>query len=309
MRKSAPLLAVVIAIGIAATVDALRSGGEKAAPEQVAPEPTTTRPVQSAPSPADEFREAGVSGTVFFTVRSDEGCELHALMLPDLAGGSFLFDWCRFDVSSEGTIVAGPRCPGRAIEVREVGAVGGSSERFRGCAPAWKPNGQLTFVRDGDVVTPTKTLVRDAARFARQALGGRLSVREFAWLSNTKMAVLVASSVGFADVIVIIEGGRQVSEPIYVDAGSTFDVSQGSQEILSVGRDFGVQVYDWRGAFVAANRFTFSDVGAVAHSPEGRWVALARPGNICIYEDTEPPPRIRTPIDCLPFEAIDLAWR
>jgi hypothetical protein len=99
-----------------------------------------------------------------------------------------------------------------------------------------------------------------------------------------------------------------VSEPIFVGERSQFYVSQRSQEILIADRGFGVQVYGRDGRFVSANRFTFSDVGAVAESPEGRWVALARPGNICIYEDTEPPPRIRTPIGCLPFDAVDLAW-
>jgi hypothetical protein len=308
VRGTALLIAAVVALGIAATVDALRNGDD----EEAAPEPTTTRRVEVAPSSADELRAAGVSGTVFFTVRVDEGCELHALRLPALQEiGSFLFDLCRFDISSEGTIVAGPRCPGRAIEVREVGAVGGSTDHFRGCAPAWKPNGELTFVRDGDVVTPTKTLVRNVARFARNALGAgsRLSVRQLAWLTSTRVAALVASHDDVPDVVVMVERGRQVSEPIFVGGGSEFYVSQRSQEILIADRGFGVQVYGRDGRFLSANRFTFNDVGAVAESPEGRWVALARPGNICIYDDKEPRPRIRAPVACLPFDAIDLAWR
>jgi hypothetical protein len=308
VRGTALLIAAVIAVGIAATVDALRGSGAVPVPAET----TTTDRTTTAPSPADEFRAAGVSGLIFFTLRVDEGCELHALRLPALQEiGSFLFDLCRFDISSEGTIVAGRRCPGRAIEVREVGAVGGSSDRFRGCAPAWKPNGELTFVRDGDLVTPTKTLVRNVARFARNALGAgsRLSVRQLAWLTSTRVAALVASPDNVADVVVMVERGRQVSEPIFVGEGSEFYVGQRSQQIFIADRGFGVQVYGRDGRFVSANRFTFNDVGAVAESPEGRWVALARPGNICIYDDKEPRPRIRAPVACLPFDAIDLAWR
>jgi hypothetical protein len=77
----------------------------------------------------------------------------------------------------------------------------------------------------------------------------------------------------------------------------------------SVGGEFGGQVFDPQGNFVSASRFPFADLAAVAESPGGRWFAVARPGSVCIYEETEPPPREYFPITCLEADAVDLAWR
>jgi hypothetical protein len=192
-----------------------------------------------------------------------------------------------------------------------VGAVGGSSDRFRGCAPAWKPNGELTFVRDGDVVTPKgDVLVDDVARFAQNALdrGNRLAIRQLAWLSDTSLAALVYARPVDSGVVIVVEGDRAVSEPIFVDRQATIKVLRHSEEIF-VGGDFGGQVFDRHGNFVSASRFPFADIAAVAESPGGRWFAVARPGSVCIYEEIDPPPRERFPITCLEADAVDLAWR
>src|SRR5688572_5970975 len=104
MRGTAPIVVAVIAIGIAASVDALRGGEEAAAPE------TTTRKTVAPPAPmrdpAEVLRGSGVTGTLYFTLRTSEGCVLDTLALPDLEeGGASQLDWCRFDVSPEGHII------------------------------------------------------------------------------------------------------------------------------------------------------------------------------------------------------------
>jgi hypothetical protein len=295
VRRSAPILAALVVIGIAATVDALRSDGD--APRERVRSAATT-------SPAAKLRLAGVTGELYFTVRTEAGCRLRAVSLPTLQdAASFEVRWCRFDLSRDGNVLAGPPCPGRTFEVRSVDEL---SSSWAGCAPAWKPDGALTFVRNGDVVTPKEVLVRNVARFAENALGQsrRLVVRQLAWLSDTRLAVLISGRAADPGVVIVIEGGRVVFEPIFAGSRSTIDVLRYTEEIFIDG-----QIFDSRGNFVSASRFPFGDVAAVTDSPGRRWFAVARPGSVCIYEETDPPPRERFPITCLEADAVDLAWR
>jgi hypothetical protein len=227
VRASAAIVALVVAIGVAATIDALRDSGDDAdsrrpaAPETDAPPPRVAK-----------LRGAGVIGELYFTVKTEAGCRLRALSLPSLQdAASFELSWCRFDLSTEGNVVAGPPCPGRTFEILSVDELSGG---FQGCAPAWRPNGGLTFVRDGDVLTPTgDILVRNVARFARNAVGrGRLEVRQLAWLSNTRLAVLIGTLAVDHAVVIVIEDDRAVSEPIFADRQDTLDVLRHSQELF-----------------------------------------------------------------------------
>jgi hypothetical protein len=303
VRGSAAILAAVLAIGIAATVDALRDGGNDTGSQRA-----VVREGGPPPPRAAKLRAAGVTGELYFTVETGGGCRLRAVTLPTLEdAATFELGWCRFDLSHEGNIVAGPPCPGRRFEIRSVTE---TSSGFQGCAPAWRPNGELTFVRDGDVQTPDgDVLVANVARFARNAVGrGRLEVRQLAWLSGTTLAALIGTLAVDHAVVIVIEGDRAVSEPIFADRQDTLDVLRHSQELF-VGGEFGGQVFDLQGDFVSANRFPFADLAAVAESPGGHWFAVARPGSVCIYEETEPPPREYFPITCLEADAVDLAWR
>jgi hypothetical protein len=301
-RSTWLLLAALIGLGLVAAVDALR-GGDR--------EPKRGRGVATT-SPAADLRRADVTGVLYFSVRSEGGCRLRALALPGLQdAASFDLEWCRFDVSPNGNVVAGPPCPGRTFEIRSVDAL---SSGFQGCAPAWKPTGELTFVRDGDVLTPDGEILFDnLVVLARRAFPGERTalvryVREMAWLSDTRLVAVLRNPTGeVADVVVIFESGR-VLPADFRPAGSSVYVSREAQQIFVAYPTAGVGVYDRRGAFLSQSRFTLPDIGAVAVSPDGRWVALARPGNVCIYEEIDPPPRERFPVACLPFDAVDLAW-
>jgi hypothetical protein len=205
-------------------------------------------------------------------------------------------------------VAAGPSCPGDRVEVHAAEWPSGS---FVGCAPAWKPNGDLTLVRDADVVTADgETLVEDLTRLARPALGkaSRLSVDELAWLSDTRLAAVVGAQNVGSDVVVIAEGGRRISEPVFLGEETTIQMRHNARELFASASGF-VQVLDRRGLTLSHSRFGFPDVTAVADSPDGRWLALARPANVCLYRATQPPPREPFPVACLPFDAFDLAWR
>jgi hypothetical protein len=299
------IVSVLVVIAVAAAVDALR-GDEEAVTEGREPQQTSTRETRTERSetPAEVLTAAGVTGTLYFTLQADEGCFLHTLALPGLEGANaFLLDRCEFDVSPRGDVVSGGPCPATDIQLRPVG---GPPRHLRGCAPAWTPDGELTYVRDGDVLTlGGGTSVHDPGRFAENALGQsrKLLVRQLAWLSHSRLAALISGRRADPGVVIVIEGGHVVSEPLFVGSGDTMHVLRYSEEIFVSG-----QVFDSRGNFVTANRFPFGDVAAVADSPQQRWFAVARPGSVCIYQDIQPPPRERFPITCLEINAVDMAW-
>jgi hypothetical protein len=301
VRSTWLLLAAVIGLGVVAAVDAVRGDGGK--PERVGALATT--------SPAADLRKEDVTGVLYFTMTSENGCRLRALALPGLQdAASFELEWCRFDVSREGNVVAGPPCPGRTFEIRSIDELSGG---FQGCAPAWKPSGELTFVRDGDVQTPEgDVLIEDVAFFARSSFpaGSRLYVREMAWLTETRL-VLVVRGTGvhpdLRDLVVLVEDGRRLSGGEL--NASRIHVSRQAPQIFVAYPGSGLVVYDQRGVVRSPeSRFPFSDISAATDSPDGRWIALARPGNVCIYEPMEPRPREEFPVACLPFDAVDLAW-
>ena len=303
-RSTWLLLAALIGLGLVAAVDALR-GGDR--------EPERGRGVATT-SPAADLRRADVTGVLYFSVRSEGGCRLRALALPGLQdSASFDLEWCRFDVSPEGTVASGPPCAGRGGDVDVFGTPEEPPATFAGCAPAWKPSGELTFVIDGDVQTPGgDVLVEDVAVFARSSFpdGSRIYVREMAWLTETRL-VLVVRGTGvhpdLRDVVVLVEDGSRLSGGEL--NASRVHVSRRAQQIFVAHPGSGLVVYDQRGTVRSPeSRFPFGDIAAAADSPDGRWIALARPGNVCIYEPVEPRPREEFPVACLPFDAVDLAW-
>ena len=313
MRWSLFIVAALVVIGVLASVDAFRGGADRPRPEPAAPPESTTTTTERAPTPAETLSAAGVTGTLYFTLSVDEGCVLHTRLLPGLDdGGAFLLDRCEFDVSPQGNIVTGAPCPGG---VMEVGPASGVPDRLRGCAPAWRPDGELTFIRDGDVVTADgEVLVRDLARAGRPWFSSRrpVRVRALAWLTETRLAAILRgrSRFGGHDLLVFAEGRRAFSGGEVTEAASLY-VDRPRQEVWVAhpGDDFsppGIAVYTRSGAFLRTTPFQANVNGfAAAHE---RWYALARPDNICIHERRNPPPREEFPLTCLPFDVVDLAW-
>jgi hypothetical protein len=274
----------------------------------VTEETTTVR----TPTPAEVLSASGVSGTLYFTLQADEGCILHILRLPGLDdAGAFLLDTCEFDVSPQGNVVTGSACPGKVVEVRPVGGV---PQRLRGCAPAWRPDGELTLVRNGNVVTADgELLVRDLARVGRTWFSPRqpATVRTMAWVTDSRLAAVLTGRTRFGgDLLVFAEGGRAfigsdlgVATTLYVDRSQQeVWVGQPGDELSAPG----VSAYTRNGVFVRTSAFR-ANVNAFAAAGD-RWFAFGRPDNICIYERRDPPPREEFPLTCLPFDVVDLAW-
>lgn len=209
MRRwsTALIVVAVAALAVFAAADALRGRDEPKAPV-ASPTITRVRP----PTLRETLRRQGVSGQILY---SDQDCILHSLVLPQMVddvvreSNGAAFHYCRFGVgggrildegdvpSPNGLSIA--HCRGRHIAVweTETGAAVGS---IRGCAPAWHPDGHLTYARDEQVLEDERVLYSRAElhRLARRhpniaGLGRGIPfyvhVLDLAWLDRARLAM------------------------------------------------------------------------------------------------------------------------
>ncbi len=323
---------LVVAVGVlaaAAAVDAVRPG-ENVDP----PAPATTPRETTAPddprdaerrAAADELRAAGIDGTLLWT---DERCRLHALSLPDLAPVAAREGWtCRYAGPRAGWVsyaaeVRSPdgeraaRCRDGVVEVFHAATLAAERDRFRGCAPAWRPDGTLTFVRDGEVValvpcarTVPCTRVLLSRRDLRAALARdpwaftRPSVREVAWLRRGAFAVLVRDAVQKLDVMAVFRRRKLVEAPpfAYGRLSALRASPYGSYVAARVGAS-GLVLLDSRGRFEATG---LRSGRAVTWSPDETWTAMATEDGVFVFETGERALRLIH----IPVRAVDLAWR
>ncbi|MGH3114305.1 MAG: hypothetical protein ACRDOP_12670, partial [Gaiellaceae bacterium] len=170
---------------------------------------------------AAALREAGLRGVLTY---SDEDCRLHALTLPDLAGhpaaserrcrltGVVRLRFGRPVGDPQRVLVA--RCRSGQVEVSELG--GRLLGRAPGCFPAWRPDGTLAAVRDGELVSlfPARVLLSrdDLAR----ELEGDFELVEATWLSRRTLAAVVRATSPSSDrtVLAVFRGRRLVKRPV-----------------------------------------------------------------------------------------------
>ena len=162
------LVVAVAALGIAATVDALRGG--EAAPGPEAAETTNAEPdpladVDEQPAgwsrrAAAALEEGGARGALLV---ADADCAVTVLEIPSLLVSRQGRPACGFTTSPGGWIGADPRvvAPGAEVIARggegdaETEIFGDGSQllaRVAGCGPAWTPDGRLSVLRDGVLV-------------------------------------------------------------------------------------------------------------------------------------------------------------
>ena len=159
-----------------------------------------------------------------------------------------------------------------------------------GCAPAWKPDGSITYVRRGSIVQFPRTgravVVRTASELT-DALGS--PVEHVAWLTSRRFAVATLHK------LAVFDGRRLVAVRAIAPGVDDLRASpRGS--FLVVRRPNEVRVYDAR----LRPQGGFTSAAAVAWSPDERWTAVSDGTRVVLR-------RGRTRF-VLPLAAVDLAW-
>jgi hypothetical protein len=325
------LVAVVLG---AAVVDSLRRGedGEESRPEEAAR--ALAADAESRAAIANRLRHEGIAGRLLYT---DERCTLRAVDLPDLVPAATPGNrglGCGFSASPDGERVATPGaawspdsrrvavCRGTSVVVSVASERAPEVARHRGCTPAWRPDGELTVVRRGEVFeTSGRAVVRrpaiEAAARAHPVAPDRPGLRvvyeivDVAWLDANRAAVLLR--LGFTSAgrrlepqpqVVLFEDARMGGSEAAVgeswtrlDARSGFVAVRPGRLLDSTART----VYPLIGT-------ARSGANAVAVSPDGRWLAAASRGRITLLSI----PALRAGrfrSVTLPIAARDLAWR
>jgi hypothetical protein len=331
MRRGATVLVVVAvaAIGLAAGLDALRgdSGPEPSAQTETEAEPeqSTDSSATTAEAPPPDERFGGV---LYYT---DESCELQAVELPGArAVEAPSWDECEFVLSPDASRVAGagsgwdPHSDplrGRLYQsdnerIQVSTNAGPEGEPFAGEAPAWRPDGTLTYFADGavrqwpsgDVVLSQRDLLEALRESSVPGLASfrRARVREAAWLDELRLAAILSvdGPSGSWDVLTSFDDG--VIQEVYVETpgrfadlrpspGGTYFAARRGQDDLFMAEP---------------GRGELSDQGivgyrAIAWSPDDRWVAVAAEGGLFVFRpDISGPPALELALDA---QGID--WR
>jgi hypothetical protein len=303
-RGTALLVAAIVGLGVAAGVDALRGGSGPAGGRGASTSDGTT-----AASTAQKLASRQITGVLHFTVRVRPGqCALRSLALPGLeATSAFDVGSCRIATSIGGRVAVGGPCPGGDISV--LGPA--QPVLLEGCAPAWKPDGTLTFVRHDRVIEFVKgctgTAPADCLRRTPIGVEPTDAIRELAWSDDEQLAMLLDSPGNSESVRVLVSGGGgRLARPVLSFPGLSYLRPFGRNRLMvragPPGQGF-LTIDDNRIA-TAFPRF-LADGQALAVSPDGAWVASTSGGAVHVYRlgNRRPLDPVRIDID-----AVDLGW-
>jgi hypothetical protein len=338
------LVGALVALGSVAVADALRGGGEREVvssnPRPRPPPAVTTVPLEPA-SPA-------MSGALYYSDVSDE-CRLSGLTLPDLRNPAFdpstgappKLRSCRFSLSRDGQAAFpddaewSPQGGMYAREDDNMIELGSSASHqalhFAGSAPAFKPNGTFTYVRENKVVEWTTSCPRGSRLFTlpgdnatarcRQAVlsprelrraqiggegSGPLVLKDVEWLSDTRLVTVVgdAGVSGYREHLSVIDDGQLIGAVISeFGEGLRLETSPRGSFFTAWYGDSLVIIRDQNGDLVTFP--TIPRVRALTWSPDERWTAVATEHSVLVFRTNTGEARVRR----LPIVAYDLAWR
>jgi WD40-like Beta Propeller Repeat len=331
MRRGGTVLVVVAvsAIALAAGWDALRGGDDPGAqPEEQAT--GSTGEDDGFTNHVPQFQEAdpnALGGVLYYT---DEACQLRAAELPDIRPADAPnWDECRFTLSPDATRVGDEttgwdphsdprrgrlyRVDGATIQVAtNDGPEGGP---IRGTAPAWRPDGTLTYftagaIRDwpeGRTVVPANRLrmvVTEHPNAPGVELLRNLRVVEHYWLDQDRLVAQIKADV---------RGGRPSLDLVAVfDDGLPFASTDFLGEVRNLwSSPFGTYyavltdtlgLYDFNGNSLPLPELEGSR--AVAWSPDEDWMAVATDASVYVLT-----PGQADEVERFALVANDLDWR
>jgi hypothetical protein len=306
------VLAAVTAVVVAATTDTLRGRLTHASGRPAA---TGTAAARIVPPGVD----GGFMGALYYSDPNDD-CRLHAVDLPGFARVSPpSFRGCTFALSPDGRSAAQGDAVWQPqaglVALPEAGAfvlaspVSEQTQTVQGTAPAFKPDGTLTYIRNGAVVEWTNRCGPGARLFTLPADNGTARCRRVidagpaaavTWLTNTRF-------------VVARRNGFEIRDRLGVVASQTLDPRDGRPTLESSPR--GTYFTLWMGGRLFAGydrrgRQIFlpplPDARTLAWAPTERWAAVVtRRGSVYVFRANTGDARLRR----LDFEARDLAWR
>jgi hypothetical protein len=248
----------------------------------------------------------------------DSSCRLHALRLPSLAAMPAPLDGGCHALVSPASAPPGwslwPRntpLAARCDEHRRVivsATAGPSLPMIGGCAPAWRPDGSMTYIRRGAIVQFPRTgraqVLRSASQLAGalEQLPALRGVRGWhasrvAWLSPARFAVLASNR--SRTVLAVFSGRRIVALQDQVPSRVTELRGSPRGSYVVLGTAGGVRVYDARRRDLPRVR-RFGLLVSVAWSSDERWRAVAQEQRVLLVGPH------RSVV--LPLRALDLAW-
>jgi hypothetical protein len=166
-----------------------------------------------------------------------------------------------------------------------------------GCAPAWRPDGSITYIRRGAVVQFPRTGRAEDLLTAAQvaaALGGGWRADRIAWLGPIRLAV-AASNATNAELALF--SGKELVARVPAEPGIDLRASPRGTFVVTRS-ERGVRLYDARHGLRRVRRFAADT--AVAWSPDERWLAVGTLKRVVLRRGAR---RV-----VLRFGALDLAW-
>jgi hypothetical protein len=329
MRGKATWLAVaaVVAVALAAGLDALRGEPTLEPAVETRAEPPAGSPA-TTPVPHAPATGAAFAGTLYYT---DESCELRALDLSDSTPAEAPnWDECSFVLSPDGRRVSGEGSGWDPYSDTRIGRVfqsgdgliqvstnrGPEGEPFAGEAPAWKPDGTLTYFADGavrewpsgDAVLSQRKLLQELRRSSVPGLAGfsGVRVREAAWLDQRRLVAIlsVEGPSGSWDMLTSFEDGAiQVAEVETPGRFADLRASPGGAYFAARrGQDGLIMAEPDRGEVDAPSLVGYR---TIAWSPDDRWAAVATDAGVLVFQPgAQGPPELEFDLD-----ARDLGWR
>jgi hypothetical protein len=310
------VVGALVAIGLFAARDALRGGSDSPRPpvaeEKAAPPNGPPPAIPGRPGLVAELTALGAHGALYLT---DVTCRRFVLSLPTLRWttpqglpGADCGLWARAPVSAASGIAA-RQVNADTIEVTS----GGWSYGFEGTSPAFKPDGTLTFVRDGRLFEwtarcpQTVEIIRfeglhDVPRCVRLVAGAPRSIREVAWLGDRDYAAIAGPD--GASSVLVVRGGRE--RRLFTGVGTRVGALQASPlgRFLAARLDGTLVLLRTDSAGAHVPPASGELVRSITWSPDDRVAALATERSIDIFRSGA-----RGGVVAVPISVALVDWR